>query len=262
MQDRFHALLKRRLQVEIEQNPPLFPWESEICEYDAEESDYLRTNIVSSQFWVRQIQRRMPVAMSEQLLGTLMHRCQRLTLGSAQIGRQLVEAVEPLFPGQSDTLNHLAGLVLASAPRAATLIPEADPKTVQEQGFPSNYDDATQTQKMALSLLAVREMLALLTLSVSADQPRVERQWMTDSGPLTLLASYQSGLQTQLCVNVTLPCSGRAELQCGDRHAQAQRSTSGMLSVDLFDLVAGDVCTLDVYLSGDVQPLTFSLQIA
>ncbi|NJR51387.1 MAG: hypothetical protein HC780_19205 [Leptolyngbyaceae cyanobacterium CSU_1_3] len=27
VQDRFHALLKRRLQFEIEQKPPLFPWE-------------------------------------------------------------------------------------------------------------------------------------------------------------------------------------------------------------------------------------------
>ncbi len=259
MQDRFHALLKRRLQVEIEQNPPLFPWESEIHEYGAEEADCLRTNIVSSQFWLKQIQRQLPVTMSEQLLVTLMERCQRLAQDSAQIGRQLVDIVEPLFPGHSESLNHLAGLVLASAPRAATLLPE----TAQSSGFPDHYDDATSTQKMALSLLAVREMLALLTLTVSAEQPRIERQWMTDSGPLTLLAAYKPTPDRQLCVDIKMPCSGRAELRCGDeRRAQAQRSSQGTLNVDLFDLTAGDTCILEVYLDGEEHSLTFSLQVA
>ncbi|MGF1515229.1 MAG: PatU [Elainellaceae cyanobacterium] len=257
MQDRFHALLKRRLQVEIEQNPPLFPWESEVCEYDAEEPDRLRMNVVSSQFWMRQIQRQMPVPMSEQLLDTLMQRCQRLTQGSAQIGRQLVAVVEPLFPGQSDTLNHLAGFVLASAPRATALLPETD----QAQGFPGHYDDATSTQKMALSLLAAREMLALLTLTVSVDQPRVERQWVTGSGPLVLMAHYQFSPEVQLCADVKLPCGGRVELRCGDRPARAQRSAAGPLSVDLFDLSTGDICALDIHLDGDELPLTFSIQI-
>ncbi|MGB3612873.1 MAG: hypothetical protein WBA10_03700 [Elainellaceae cyanobacterium] len=257
MQDRFHALLKHRLQVEIEQNPPLFPWESELCEYDAEESDVLRPAIVSSQFWLKQVQRQLPVPMSEQLLVDLMHRCQRLAQRSAQIGRQLVDVVDPLFPGQTDTLNNLAGLVLASAPRSAALVAEPD----SQEGFPDHYSDATPTQQMALSLLAVREMLTLLTVTVPVNQPRIERQWMTDCGPLTLMAAYHTVPEAQLCVDVALPCRGRVQLCQDNRQTQAQRSSAGQLTVDLTALSEGDVCTLEVILDGDDTPLTFSLQI-
>lgn len=257
VQDRFHALLKHRLQVEIEQNPPLFPWESELCEYDAEESDVLSPTIVSSQFWLKQVQRQLPIPMSEQLLGDLMHRCQRIAQRSAQVGRQLVDVVEPLFPGQTDTLNDLAGLVLASAPRSAALV--ADPDS--QAGFPDHYGDATPTQQMALSLLAVREMLTLLTVTVPVNQPRIERQWMTDHGPLTLTAAYHSVPETQLCVDVTLPCPGGVQLCQGDRQTQAQRSTKGRLTVDLTALSEGDVCTLEVMLQGNDMPLTFALQM-
>ncbi len=39
VENRFQALLKRRLQVEIERHPPLFPWETEICDYETDSSD-------------------------------------------------------------------------------------------------------------------------------------------------------------------------------------------------------------------------------
>jgi hypothetical protein len=38
VQDRFHALLKRRLLIEAQQKPPVFPWEKEAVDYDAESS--------------------------------------------------------------------------------------------------------------------------------------------------------------------------------------------------------------------------------
>ncbi|TAF09903.1 MAG: PatU, partial [Nostocales cyanobacterium] len=33
VQERFQAVIKRRLQIEIQNHPPLFPWESQIVEY-------------------------------------------------------------------------------------------------------------------------------------------------------------------------------------------------------------------------------------
>ncbi|MEO0406341.1 MAG: PatU [Cyanobacteria bacterium P01_A01_bin.135] len=253
MQDRFHALLKRRLMVEIEQNPPLFPWESELCEYEVEDAEIA---VVSSQFWLKQIQRQLPVPMSEQLLADLIHRCQRLAQGSAQIGRQLVAVVEPLFPGQTDTLNDLAGLVLATAPRSSALLAEPD----SQAGFPTHYDEATGAQQMALSLIAVREILSLLTITVPVNQPPIERQWMSDRGPITVTARYRTEPDGQLQVSVALPCRGQLKLQQDDQFSQAQRASQGTLSVDLEELSRGDVCTLLVTLDSD-EPLTIALQV-
>ncbi|UBF29401.1 hypothetical protein K9N68_17125 [Kovacikia minuta CCNUW1] len=40
VQDRFYSLLKQRLQTEIQQNPPLFPWETEVNDYETEYAPY------------------------------------------------------------------------------------------------------------------------------------------------------------------------------------------------------------------------------
>jgi hypothetical protein len=36
VQNRFQAILKRRLQAEIERHPPLFPWETELSDYESQ----------------------------------------------------------------------------------------------------------------------------------------------------------------------------------------------------------------------------------
>ena len=33
VQERFQAILKRRLQDQIAENPPLFPWETQVVDY-------------------------------------------------------------------------------------------------------------------------------------------------------------------------------------------------------------------------------------
>lgn len=255
VQDRFHALLKHRLTVEIEQNPPLFPWESDLCEYEAEEAEAI-AGVVSSQFWLKQIQRQLPVPMAEPLLMELLDHCQRLAQSSAQIGRQLVTAVEPLFPGQTDTLNNLAGLVLATAPRSSAVVAEPD----SQAGFPEHYDEATPAQQMALSLIAAREILNLLTIAVPVNQPPIERQWMSDRGSITMTATYKAAPEGLLQVNVALPCRGTVELRHEDQFSRAQRAGQGTLSADLDRLSRGDTCTLAVTLDAE-QPLTVTLQI-
>ncbi|NER00615.1 MAG: hypothetical protein F6K30_28630, partial [Cyanothece sp. SIO2G6] len=83
VQDRFYAVLKRRLQTEIEQNPPLFPWESEVLEY---ETEAIATPLVPVSAWMQRIRARLPVPMSEQVLATLFSQCQSIVHRSQQQG--------------------------------------------------------------------------------------------------------------------------------------------------------------------------------
>ena len=39
MEDRLPLLIQKQLNAEIEQRPPLFPWETEVDDYDATEVD-------------------------------------------------------------------------------------------------------------------------------------------------------------------------------------------------------------------------------
>lgn len=39
MEDRLPLLIQKRLDAEIQQNPPLFPWETEVDEYEPTESE-------------------------------------------------------------------------------------------------------------------------------------------------------------------------------------------------------------------------------
>ena len=39
MEDRLPLLIQKRLNAEIQQHPPLFPWETEVDEYEADEPE-------------------------------------------------------------------------------------------------------------------------------------------------------------------------------------------------------------------------------
>ncbi len=47
MQSRFQAVLKRRLQMQIESHPPMFPWETEVSDYP----DTLSLTLTWSEKW-------------------------------------------------------------------------------------------------------------------------------------------------------------------------------------------------------------------
>lgn len=254
VQDRFHALLKRRLQSEIEQNPPLFPWESELCDYAAEPVDLATPALVPTGFWEAQLKDRLniPVAMPEGVLATLLSQCQAVVQLSLREGAKLVQAVEMLFPGEARTLNQLAGLVLAPPTRSESMT------LANQTGLPKSYDAATQPQQMALSLLAAREILNLLTLDVSASQPTATRQWLTPMGVLTLTTIYQADMG-QIRIQGQLPCQGSLTLQGGDAQATAQRSSEGRLGVELFDITPGQTYTLTINAAGLTQPLLFAI---
>lgn len=251
VQDRFYALLKRRLRSEIERNPPLFPWEPEILDYDSEPAVSFVPGLAATPFWAAQLKKlNLPVAMPEAVVDQLLDQCQKVVQSSLQQGKKLVQAVDSLFPGHEDALNHLAGLVMAAPARSAG----------EAVNFPNRYEAATTAQQMALSLMVAREILDSLTLTVSPSQPKVSRQWQTTVGTLTLEAETPNESGT-LRIRGELPCGGKLQLQGQEAEAIARRPSAGAISVELFDLKPNQVYPLEVRLALPDQPsLVFAVQ--
>jgi hypothetical protein len=249
VQDRFYSLLKRRLRTEIEQKPPLFPWENELLDYAAEPA--------SVRFWTPQLQRlKLPVVLPDAVLEQLLEQAQAVLQTSLQEGVKLVRAVESLFPNQDHALNQLATMVMAaparSSERSALIATEDAP-------FPANYDVATEAQRMALSLIAAQEILNTLALPIRVGEPTVTREWQTDAGPITLQAEAPDASMVR--VRGQLPCGGSLELRGVDAEAIAQRSDAGKLGVELFGLVPNRSYPLDIHLAVPNQP-SLSFQIS
>jgi hypothetical protein len=260
VQDRFHALLKRRLQTEIQRRPPLFPWESEVYAYEPDQVDSTVVGQVPKRLWAAQLRNlSVPVAIPEAVLAQLLDQCQDLLQTSLREGVKLVRAVEALFPGHSHTLNELAGMVLAAPSRSGTINGQAGPSLLETSTkFPDSYEVATPKQQMALSLLAAREILNSLNLPVSVSQSCLERQWLTGAGLLTLEIRYQPQAEPKLRVQGRLPSGGSLKLQGHAAESIATRDNSGCLSVELFDPQPNQTYPLTVeFQDQDQEPLVF-----
>ncbi|NJP10129.1 MAG: PatU [Leptolyngbyaceae cyanobacterium RU_5_1] len=271
VQDRFHALLKHRLQSEIQQNPPLFPWETEIRDYEtgtaygvveASASSETRLPVSSSNsprwVWIRHLSAiDLPIQVPQPVLTQLLERCQTVVQSSLREGAKLVQAVEELFPGQADALNYLAGLVMTSparSDRTATL-------SASNPNFPSSYEAAVPAQQMVLSLLAAREIIDALTLTVSANHPVVERQWETDFGTLTVQAVYEAEPIARIRVQANLPCEGSLTLKGGEQPSVIEHPAAGSLNVELPEPQLNQASAIAIQLKGsDQAPLTFAVR--
>lgn len=268
VQDRFHTLLKHRLQSEIQQNLPLFPWETEVHDYETESTvGFVDSAVLAAppaavnqsipaQVWLHQLKTlNLPVSLPDRLLGQLLERCQNVVQSSLLEGAKLVKSVEDLFPGQSQSLNQLAGMVMTSPARSGAMQPPSG------ANYPTNYESAVPAQQMVLSLLAAREIIAALTLTVSLRQPTLERQWLTELGALSLQVDYGlDATAAKLRIQGTLPCGGTLTLRGEHLEARAQRATAGVLSVELFDLAPHQSVVLEVCLP-EQQPLVFAVRI-
>ena len=253
VQHRFEALIKRRLQTEIEKTPPLFPWETEVREYSTDTFDELATVGVPSRLWTTQLKNlRLPVALPETLLKSLLARCQDVVDASVREGEKWVRAVEDLFPERSSELYELAGMVAMGPPR---LVSE------DKESLPKAYEAATPKQQMVLSLMAAREILNALKLRVSASEPRSTREWLTEAGVLTLEAEYQPHRWLgQLRIQAKLPEGGRLQFKGAGALATAQRDDAGSLSVELFDVQPQQTYTLEITLDDrEGAPFTFAI---
>ena len=261
MQTRFQALLKRRIQQEIQNNPPLFPWETtEVWEYANDPIDEEADSRVPTNVWLPQLaQLRLPIAISEATLAQLLVRCQQVLRTSLRQGERLVAAVEGLFPERTEELNIWTERVLLwSTSRSGETLIEPS-----EGEFPRSYEGATPTQQMLLSLLAAKEIVESLSLNVSASHPSDRRQWLTAQGLLQLDAEYRChGELPQLRVCCQIPDGGRVQLRGEGAIAIAtgQRSTPGSVTVELADIQPQQTYTLEIHLDASEQsPLVFAI---
>ncbi|MDJ0615238.1 MAG: PatU [Calothrix sp. MO_192.B10] len=253
VQERFQAVLKRRLQIQIENHPPLFPWESQLQEYP-DCVDNPSVNLVPGWGWAtQQYKLNLPTSMPDQVFQELLAKCQGLIASSLPLGAKLVQAVESLFPDNSQDLNDLAGLVLRStssrSSESLTMMANVD----------SDYSQLQPRQQMALSLLAAKQLLENLNLSVSTTNPVVQRQWLTSAGELSVQVELQrQGQLTKLAVQTELPTKGIIKLQGDDAHAMAQSAHPGLLSVELSCTQSQQNYTLAIELEGiEQQALLF-----
>ena len=252
VQDRFYAVLKRRLRAEIEQNPPLFPWENEILEY---EEEGVSTSVGTFTYWLRQIQERLPVPMSEQALVTLFNQCQTVVHQSLQHGTKLVQSVEALFPGEEEMLNYLARLVLAPSFRDGGVRLPTD-------GFPSHYDVATPVQQMALSLITAVEILDALTIKVSSQNPQVHWQWPMATDTVDVTVSCQFHPTPRLRVESRVPSTSQLRLSGPAGEARSHRDKAGHISVELFDICPNQTYQLTFQLPDETPvPLSLAIQV-
>ncbi|PSB14617.1 PatU [Phormidesmis priestleyi ULC007] len=262
VQDRFYTLLKNRLQIEIQNKPPLFPWEKEISDYGSEtaDSEVKQPVFSAASLWMAQLRRlSLPVPLPELVLLDLLEQCQSVLLSPLREGAKLVKAVDSFFPGQSRLLNDVAGYIMVSPARSTAVSLQ---QLAAEAGaeLPSQYEDAIETQQMALSLLAAREIMSALTLTVSPKQPTIERQWLTDRGILTLKTEYQFGQETgRLQIKAELPCGGSLQFQGEQWQALADRKDAGSLSVELRELSLNRTYPLEVRL-GEADVMTFAIR--
>jgi hypothetical protein len=240
VQERFQAVIKRRLQVQIQSHPPLFPWESQLRDYP----DYVDSPsiaLVPAYGWMAQQSKlNIPVSLPEKVFQQLLEKCQAMLISSLPLGAKLVQIVDSLFPNDAQALNDLAGMVLRSPYRSVDALKKMP---IQE----SDYSDLGERQQMALSLLAAKQLLENLTLPISGSNPVVERQWLTSVGAINLKVEYQShGRVTKLCVMGDLPTAGILTLQGNGTQAKAMSSTSGCLSVELYGQPLNQTYTLEV----------------
>ncbi len=262
VQERFYTLLKNRLSLEIEQNPPLFPWEDEVLDYQSEASPspvLALSGIHAAQsLWLAQLRRlTTPVALPEAVLGKLLSTCEAIAQTSLLEGAKLVKVVEEFFPDRFLQLNQLAGVVMMSPVRDGYGTLQSRLADLGNE-MPSTYEDANSTQQMVLSLLAARELLSALTLTVTSNQPRTQ-QWLTEIGAFTLQLDYRvNSDSTTLRIQGQLPCGGSLALTSGSVRTFAQRPEAGILSVELADLLPNQLLQLTVQLGNDDR-MTFAI---
>lgn len=253
VQDRFYNLMKHRLRAEIEQNPPRFPWETEPLDYEEQAEA-----VAPAPVWTTQLQTlSLPVPMPDAVLTQLFDHCQSIVQSSLKEGAKLVQAVADLFPNKTDALNQLAGLVLTTPYRSGSSLPQSGSQP--GAGLPGHYDQATEPQQMALSLLAARTILDATTFRLSASQPKVERQWQSAVGMLTLEAQYVPQ-ENRVRIFGQLPGQGSIYLKGKAAEAIAQCAYAGELGVELSQLEPNQTYSLTVQLENtDQPPLVFAV---
>ncbi|MGF1457791.1 MAG: hypothetical protein ACFBSG_02065 [Leptolyngbyaceae cyanobacterium] len=250
VQDHFQTVLKRRLQSEISQKPPLFPWETSTTDYPVELSAQ------EALPWMAQLRSlALPTTLPDDILAGLLDRCQALLVESLQPGVQLVQAVESLFPHQPQAMDQIAGLVLANTTVRGTGRTNAE---ALKAAFPDGYEGANPQQQVTLTMLAAQDIFNTLTLALTSEVPLQRRQWLTAEGTITVSAHFQAGTPAQVSLMAQVPQASQMVLpSLGKSVTQTQ---AGTLSLTLPAPVKGQVYPLQIFYDGvNAEPLTFAI---
>lgn len=255
VQGRFYALLKQRLKADAESNLPLFPWETEVCDYDDEVvTSWTAASIATWSPQFRQI--RLPVDLPAAIMAQLFQRCQDLVQSSRQEGRRLVDAIESLFPEQGFALNDLANTVRLGYSRDG----EGLASRLLGLQLPDSYSQASAQQQMTLAMIAAYELFSTLTLKLSVHEPQLQRGWETIAGPLQLQAQYSKEANS-LQLQALLPTAGSLTVRTDDTTTLAHRDHDGPVSLLLSQVQLGQRYELEVELEDVEIPLKFSVQL-
>jgi len=273
VEKRFQALLKQRLYAETERRPPLFPWETELADYAFDCAEPAQSIVSASrQVWLPQLAGAIAASLPEAHLAALLDACTESVDSLVPTAAKLVAAVTNFFPDCAQRLNDLAARLRLSPSFAPSRLAREEQQRQRQRLaalLPQDYAAATPDQQMAIALLAAKEILDLLTLELSPQQPAIEKLWQSAAGPVRLRADYQpqarqpgSDLFSRppLRARAQLPRGGRLILQANQESIAAQRTYAGYLSVEISDWQPGHVYLLEVHLQDlDQKPLRFAL---
>ncbi len=251
VQERFHTLLKQRFQQELQANPPLFPWEDELMEYE----DGPAFSLAGLEAWKPQLESlRLPVALPAEVMAQVFEKCQSLAKSTVQDGRRLVAAVEGLFPNQGEPLNALAGSMLLGYARDG----EGMASRLLGRQVPEAYETATPEQQMTLAMIAAYEVLSRLTLKLSEIEPAVSQSWETSVGRVNLHAVREGH---SLRLEAQLPVAGSVELDGAAAHTRSDLDAAGVATLIVSDAHAGQTYQVQVMLKEAEAPLGFTIQL-
>ncbi len=253
VKNRFETVLRERLKAKIQLNPPLFPWESVGTDLCNEYPDaFGEEQVPIPNLWMAHRQQlRWSIPLPEGVFAQLLAPCQRVLQSGLREGAKLVQAVETLFPNESQPLNELASLVIRGSLRGSLDLTESQP----------GYETATPEQQMVLLLLAAQEILNTLTLNCGLNQSTVHQEWLTTLGLFTVDVKYvQTEYGATLKILGQLPDGGRLQLLGDHRSASAQRESPGYLKLELIDPEPNQIYRLHVLLhSNEQNPLCFAI---
>ncbi len=239
VENRLHKLIKDRMQIEIADRLPLFPWESSLMDYETE---------LDSPLWLPQLLQ-LPYRVPEDILVRILQACLSVVANLEPQVAKLVKAVDFLFPGDIDLSD-----------RAYQVMPVRDAGEVLSADL--DYTTADYTQQKLISLLTAKEILQRLTLVVGARQRQQHKQWQTSSGNIDILLQYvESPGRARL--EVWLPNGGRITIATPTSPISVDSNCSGRWTSELTNLVPGRLYPLTIQLSQAEQvPLRFAIGIA
>ena len=260
IQTRFESLLRAKLLSTFEQRQPLlFPWETKLTTYPEQVDETVSDEASVVSFWRSQLPSNAVAALiPEVVLNRITEQCQRVLKVPTTLGRTLVKAVAPLFPEDADMLESIAEIVLVPAYRSA----RGSQQEVEQLlvSTASQYNAALLEQKIAISMLAAREIFDLSTLTLSSTQPNQRKEGMTELGMLLLEATLTDSCN--LRISCTLPCGGTICVKYDDVEERATRSAPGDLAIEWHWKGRSSRYYLEIYLLNQSEtPFLFLLNV-